>query len=98
MLQNYILIQTVIFPNHHPNPSDESTLNDLKQKVVEVNADIGIAFDGDSDRIGIVLPTGESITGDKLLLIYSLDVIEDLVKTWRETSCSIRSKMFSSTL
>lgn len=68
------------FPNHHPNPSDESTLNDLKQKVVEVNADIGIAFDGDSDRIGIVLPTGESITGDKLLLIYSLDVIEDLVK------------------
>ncbi len=67
------------FPNHHPNPSDESTLDTLKAKVVETNADIGIAFDGDSDRIGVIDSTGKYLTGDKLLLIYALDIIKDLV-------------------
>ncbi len=64
------------FPNHHPNPSDEKTLNDIKKAVVENNADFGIAFDGDSDRIGVIDSKGNSMTGDKLLLIYALDVIE----------------------
>ena len=64
------------FPNHHPNPSDEKTLDDIKKAVVENNADFGIAFDGDSDRIGIIDSQGNSMTGDKLLLIYALDVIE----------------------
>lgn len=64
------------FPNHHPNPSDEKTLSDIKRAVVENNADFGIAFDGDSDRIGIIDSKGNSMTGDKLLLIYALDVIE----------------------
>lgn len=68
------------FPNHHPNPSDEKTLNDLKAKVIETKADLGIAFDGDSDRIGVVDSSGNYLTGDKLLLIYALDVISDLVK------------------
>ena len=66
------------FPNHHPNPSVESTLADLKAKVVEVGADIGIAFDGDSDRIGVVTPEGKALTGDKLLLIYAQDMIRKL--------------------
>lgn len=66
------------FPNHHPNPSVEATLDDLKKKVVEVNADFGIAFDGDSDRIGVVDNEGKMITGDKLLLIYATDLIKDL--------------------
>ena len=66
------------FPNHHPNPSVESTLADLKAKVVEVGADIGIAFDGDSDRIGVVTPEGKALTGDKLLLIYAQDMIKKL--------------------
>ena len=66
------------FPNHHPNPSDEKTLTDLKNKVVEEKADLGIAFDGDSDRIGVVDSQGVSMTGDKLLLIYALDVIDTL--------------------
>ena len=62
------------FPNHHPNPSVEATLDDLKKKVVEENADFGIAFDGDSDRIGVVDNEGKMITGDKLLLIrYGLN-------------------------
>jgi len=64
------------FPNHHPNPSDEKTLDDIKKAVVENDADFGIAFDGDSDRIGIIDSQGHSMTGDKLLLIYALDVIE----------------------
>ena len=66
------------FPNHHPNPSVVSTLNDLRAKVVEVGADIGIAFDGDSDRIGVVTPSGMPLTGDKLLLIYAIDMIKNL--------------------
>ena len=64
------------FPNHHPNPSDPKNLEDIKNAVIENNADIGIAFDGDSDRIGIVDSKGRQLTGDKLLLIYAMDVIE----------------------
>ncbi|MBP7211308.1 phosphomannomutase/phosphoglucomutase [bacterium] len=64
------------FPHHHPNPSLESTLTDIKKAVVENNADFGIAFDGDSDRIGVIDSQGNSMTGDKLLLIYAQDIIE----------------------
>ena len=66
------------FPHHHPNPSDERTLTDLKKAVVANNADLGIAFDGDSDRIGVVTSEGEALTGDKLLLIYAMDYLENL--------------------
>ena len=66
------------FPNHHPNPSDSKTLDDIRKKVVEVNADFGIAFDGDSDRIGAIAPNGDIISGDKLLLIYAIDLINSL--------------------
>ena len=65
------------FPHHHPNPSDEKTLKDIKQAVVANNADLGIAFDGDSDRIGVIDSEGNSMTGDKLLLIYSQDIIKE---------------------
>ena len=82
------------FPNHHPNPSDEKTLDDIKKAVVENNADFGIAFDGDSDRIGVIDSQGHSMTGDKLLLIYALDIIEKykdtgvLPKVVSEVKCS----------
>lgn len=66
------------FPNHHPNPSDEKTLDAIKAKVKEVGADFGIAFDGDSDRIGVVDNTGYSIPGDQLLLIFALDILKQL--------------------
>ncbi|MDO5437358.1 MAG: phosphomannomutase/phosphoglucomutase [bacterium] len=72
------------FPNHHPNPSVEATLDDLKKAVVENKADFGIAFDGDSDRIGVVDNEGKMITGDKLLLIYASDLIKEL-KIHKET-------------
>ncbi len=65
------------FPNHHPNPSIESTLDTLKKTVIKNHADIGIAYDGDSDRIGVVDENGRYLTGDKLLLIYALDLIND---------------------
>lgn len=65
------------FPNHHPNPSDERTLKDIKRMVVEEQADFGIAFDGDSDRIGVIDSQGNSISGDKLLLIYAMEIIEN---------------------
>lgn len=67
------------FPNHHPNPSDEKTLDVLKKTVVENKADCGIAFDGDSDRIGVVDSNGNSLSGDKLLLIFATDLIKELV-------------------
>src|SRR5574344_547186 len=69
------------FPHHHPNPSLESTLTDIKKSVVENGADFGIAYDGDSDRRGIIDSKGQSMTGDKLLLIYA----QDLIKKYKET-------------
>ncbi len=66
------------FPNHHPNPSDMSTLEDIKKKVVEAHADLGIAFDGDSDRLGVIDSEGNALTGDKLLYIYAQDIIKNL--------------------
>ena len=66
------------FPNHHPNPSDLSTLEDIKKKVKEVGADLGIAFDGDSDRLGVIDSEGNPLTGDKLLYVYAQDVIKEL--------------------
>ena len=65
------------FPHHHPNPSDEKTLVDIKKAVVANRADLGIAFDGDSDRIGVIDSEGKSLTGDKLLLIYAQDIIKE---------------------
>ena len=66
------------FPNHHPNPSSFSTLKTISETVVKENADFGIAYDGDSDRIGVIDSKGRPMTGDKLLLIYALDMISSL--------------------
>lgn len=79
------------FPNHHPNPSVFATLKDLCKRVVDEKADLGIAFDGDSDRIGVVDSKGNPMTGDKLLLIYALDMIGNLgtdVNVVSEVKCS----------
>lgn len=76
------------FPNHHPNPSVLSTLKDLSKTVVENNADFGIAYDGDSDRIGVVDSKGTPLTGDKLLLIYAMDMIDCNPVVVSEVKCS----------
>lgn len=66
------------FPNHHPNPSDLKTLKVIDETVLENNADVGIAYDGDSDRIGVITPDGKPLTGDKLLLIYAQDLLNEI--------------------
>ncbi len=76
------------FPNHHPNPSVLSTLETLSKTVVETGADIGIAFDGDSDRVGIVDSKGKPLTGDKLLLVYAMDIIDEHPTVVSEVKCS----------
>jgi phosphomannomutase len=63
------------FPNHHPDPTEEKNLEDLKALVAEKNLDFGIAFDGDGDRIGAVDGQGRVIWGDQLLMIYAEDLL-----------------------
>ena len=62
------------FPNHHPDPCVEENLADLKKKVLEVQADIGIAFDGDGDRVGVVDEKGNMIEIDKYMIIIWRDI------------------------
>lgn len=76
------------FPNHHPNPSDLKTLKTLSETVIKEGADLGIAFDGDSDRIGVVDSKGNPLTGDKLLLIYAMDIIAQKPTVVSEVKCS----------
>ncbi len=64
------------FPNHHPDPSVADNLSDLSARVVETRADLGIAFDGDGDRIGVVDEHGDIIWGDMLLLLLSRHLLQ----------------------
>ena len=63
------------FPNHHPDPSDPLNLRDLILSVKQVNADLGVAFDGDGDRLGVVTASGEMIFPDRLLMLFARDVL-----------------------
>ncbi|HTM94857.1 MAG TPA: phosphomannomutase/phosphoglucomutase, partial [Croceibacterium sp.] len=64
------------FPNHHPDPTVEANLADLKALVADKNLDFGVAFDGDGDRIGAVDGAGRVIWGDQLLMIYAEDLLQ----------------------
>ena len=64
------------FPNHHPDPTVEKNMLDLSKKVKEERAELGIGFDGDADRIGIVDEKGEILWGDQLLMIFSRDILK----------------------
>jgi len=64
------------FPNHHPDPIVEENITDLKKKVIECNADVGIGFDGDGDRAGFVLENGKMMTSDE----YAIVILRDLLK------------------
>lgn len=63
------------FPNHHPDPTEEKNLADLRTAVASKNLDFGIAFDGDGDRIGAIDGEGRIIWGDQLLMIYAEDLL-----------------------
>lgn len=66
------------FPNHHPDPTVEANLADLRTLVAEKDLDFGIAFDGDGDRIGAIDGEGRVIWGDQLLMIYAEDLLARL--------------------
>jgi phosphomannomutase/phosphoglucomutase len=63
------------FPNHHPDPSDPHNLEDLIFAVKQTGADLGIAFDGDGDRLGVVTRDGEIIFPDRTLMLFARDVL-----------------------
>lgn len=65
------------FPNHHPDPSQEENLSDLIQTVIRKQADIGLAFDGDGDRLGVVTATGDVIWPDRQLILFAINVLKD---------------------
>lgn len=63
------------FPNHHPDPSDPHNLEDLILAVKQTGADLGVAFDGDGDRLGVVTKAGEIVFPDRLLMLFARDVL-----------------------
>ncbi|MBI5208245.1 MAG: phosphomannomutase/phosphoglucomutase [Candidatus Firestonebacteria bacterium] len=77
------------FPNHHPDPTIPAYLKDLQTKVKETNADVGIAYDGDADRIGAIDNKGNILWGDRLLGLFSRDVLQKgHAKIVLEVKCS----------
>ncbi len=63
------------FPNHHPDPSDPENLRDLITTVQRLGADIGLALDGDGDRLGVVTRLGEVVYSDRLLMLFARDML-----------------------
>src|SRR5262249_13562866 len=63
------------FPNHLPDPEDEHNVEDLKAKVVEVGADLGIAYDGDADRVGVIDERGQRHEADLILILLARDLL-----------------------
>ncbi|MCE4370878.1 phosphomannomutase/phosphoglucomutase [Xanthomonas hortorum] len=64
------------FPNHHPDPSEPHNLDDLVNMVQRFDADIGVAFDGDADRLGVVTKEGAIVFPDRLLMLFAADVLQ----------------------
>jgi phosphomannomutase/phosphoglucomutase len=65
------------FPNHHPDPTVEDNLRDLQKKVAECKADLGVAWDGDADRVGAVDEKGNIFWGDQLMLLFARDILKE---------------------
>ena len=63
------------FPNHHPDPSKPENLNDVRGSVLSEKCDLGLAFDGDGDRVGVITETGQSIFADRLMMLLARDVL-----------------------
>jgi len=65
------------FPHHHPDPTVEENLTDLIATVKDTGADLGIGYDGDADRIGVIDEEGRIIWGDRLMIIFARDIIRE---------------------
>ena len=65
------------FPNHHPDPTIEKNVADLKAKVAELGAEVGIALDGDADRIGVVDAKGRIVWGDQLMILFARSILKE---------------------
>ena len=65
------------FPNHHPDPTVEANIQELIKTVKESGADFGVGYDGDGDRIGVVDENGQIIWGDRLMIIFSRDILKE---------------------
>ncbi len=66
------------FPNHHPDPTLAENLEGLRQRVLETGADCGIGYDGDGDRLGVVDGNGETLWGDRLMIIFAREILRDV--------------------
>jgi phosphomannomutase / phosphoglucomutase len=66
------------FPNHHPDPTVEKNVADLKAKVAEVGAEVGIALDGDADRLGVVDAKGRIVWGDQLMILFARSILKEV--------------------
>jgi phosphomannomutase (EC 5.4.2.8) len=64
------------FPNHHPDPSKLHNLEDIIKEVIDTGADMGFAFDGDGDRLGLIDNKGNVIWADRQMILYSRDILE----------------------
>ena len=64
------------FPNHHPDPSQPKNLEDLKRRLRDGDCELGLAFDGDGDRLGVVTPAGNVIYADRQLMLFAADVLK----------------------
>ena len=79
------------FPNHHPDPAVEENLTKLKEKVLEVGADVGVAYDGDGDRVGVIDNNGNMVDIDKYMIIIWRDLVNrDVTKeTFYDIKCGL---------
>jgi phosphomannomutase/phosphoglucomutase len=66
------------FPHHHPDPTVEENVADLKKKVAETGAEVGIALDGDADRIGVVDAKGRMVWGDQLMILFARSILDEV--------------------
>ena len=82
------------FPNHHPDPAVEENLSILKEKVKEFSADLGVSFDGDGDRVGVIDNLGNFIDIDKFMILIWKDLVNKNVekKTFYDVKCSLALK------
>ncbi len=65
------------FPNHHPDPTVLANVKDLQDKVLELHADVGLAYDGDADRVGVVDEKGNVLWGDQVMIVLSREILKE---------------------